>query len=58
MYFQEVEASRIYRQSAREDGNVVSPTDRPPLSPRKIPGTHFCERLSRHQDHTAAGGIR
>jgi hypothetical protein len=32
--------------------------DRPPFTPRKIPGTHFCYRLSRPQGHSAAGGIR
>jgi hypothetical protein len=25
-----------------QGGKVVSLTDRPPLSPRNIPGTHFC----------------
>jgi hypothetical protein len=34
--------SLILRQSAHEDGNVVSPTHRPPLPPGNIPGTHFC----------------
>jgi hypothetical protein len=34
--------SQISRQSAHEDGNVVSPTHRPPLLPGIIPGTHFC----------------
>jgi hypothetical protein len=29
------------RQSAHEDGKVVSPTHRPPLPPGDIPGTHF-----------------
>jgi hypothetical protein len=29
-----------------------------PLPPRKFPGTHFCYRLSRPQDHSAAGRIR
>jgi hypothetical protein len=29
-----------------------------PLHPRKIPGTHFCQRLSRPQEHSAAGRIR
>jgi hypothetical protein len=29
-----------------------------PLPPRKFPGTHFCWRLSRPQDHNAAGRIR
>jgi hypothetical protein len=33
--FQEVEASRISRQSACEGGKVVSPKHRPPLTPKK-----------------------
>jgi len=40
--FQEVEVPRISRQSAHEDGKVVSPTHRPPLPPGDIPGTRFC----------------
>jgi hypothetical protein len=28
------------------------------LPPRKIPGTHFCQRLSQSQDHCVAGWIR
>jgi hypothetical protein len=36
------------------DGNkIVSPTRRPLFTPRKIPGTHFCYRLSRIQAHNA-----
>jgi len=34
--------SQISRQSAHEDGKVVSRTHRPPLPPGNIPGTHFC----------------
>jgi hypothetical protein len=34
----------------------VLPTGRP-LPPRKILGTHFCQRLSRPQGHSAAGKI-
>jgi hypothetical protein len=30
----------------------------PPITTRKIPGTHFCQRLSRSQDHNVAGRIR
>jgi hypothetical protein len=41
-----------------DGGEVVSPTRRPPFTPRKIPGTHFCCRLSRPQGHSAAGKIR
>jgi hypothetical protein len=33
--FQKVEAPRIFRQSAHEDGKVVSPTHRPPLPTMK-----------------------
>jgi hypothetical protein len=40
------------------DGKVVSLTHRPPFTPRKIPGTHFSQRMSRPQDHSAAGRIR
>jgi hypothetical protein len=49
--------SQMYRQSAYEGGKVVSPTHRPPLPPGKIPGTHFCQRLSRPQGHSATGTI-
>jgi hypothetical protein len=41
-----------------DDGEVVSLTRRPPFTARKIPGTHFCSRLSRPQGHSAAGRIR
>jgi len=49
--------SQISRQSAHEVGKVVSPTYRPPLPPRNIPGTHFCKKLSQPQGHSAAGRI-
>ena len=38
---QEVEASRISRQSAHEGGKVVSPTHRPPLLSRRYPWYSF-----------------
>jgi hypothetical protein len=41
-----------------DGGEVVSLTRRPPFTPRKIPGTHFCQRLSRPQGHIADGRIR
>jgi hypothetical protein len=41
-----------------DGGNVVSVTHRPPFTLKKIPGTHFCERLSRPQDHSAVGRIK
>jgi hypothetical protein len=40
------------------DGDeVVSFTRPPPFTPKKIPGTHFCYRLSRPQGHSVAGKI-
>jgi hypothetical protein len=49
---------QISRQSAHEGGNV-SPTHRPPLppTPRNIPVTHFCYRLSQPQGHSGIGRI-
>jgi hypothetical protein len=41
-----------------DGGEVVSLTRRPPFTPRKIPDTHFCSRLSRPQGHNTAGRIR
>jgi hypothetical protein len=37
----QVDAPRISRQSAREGGKFVSPTNRSLLPPVNIPGTHF-----------------
>jgi hypothetical protein len=42
----------------KDDSEVARITRRPPFTPRKIPGTHFCQRLSRLQGHGATGGIR
>jgi hypothetical protein len=55
--FQEVEVSHISRQSAHKCGRVVSPTQRPHLPPGNIPGTYFCQRMSRAQGHSVAGRI-
>jgi hypothetical protein len=41
-----------------DGGEVVSHKQRPPFTPRKIPGTHFCYGLSRPQGHSMAGRIR
>jgi hypothetical protein len=41
-----------------DGGEVVSLTCQTPFTPRKIPGTHFCYRLSQPQCHNAAGRIR
>jgi hypothetical protein len=56
---EDVEAITISRQSAHEDGKVVSRRHRPPLSPNVIDtlGTHFSQRLSRPQGHNAAGRV-
>ena len=40
---------------AQDGGKAVSPTHRLPLPPGNTPGTHFCYRLSRPQDHSAIG---
>jgi hypothetical protein len=39
-------------------GEVVSLKRGPLFTPRKIPGTHFCYRLTRPQGHSKAGRIR
>jgi hypothetical protein len=49
--------SQISRKSAHKRGKVASYTHRPPLPPGYISGTHFCKKLSRAQDHIAAGRI-
>jgi hypothetical protein len=41
-----------------DGGEAVSLTPRPLITPRKIPGIHFYERLSLPQGHNAAGRIR
>ena len=41
----------------QDDGKVVSLGHRSPLHPENAPGTHFCQRLSRPQGHSAIGGI-
>jgi hypothetical protein len=40
-----------------DGGEVFSLTRRPPFTPRNIPGTHFCQRQSRTQNHSTAGRI-
>ena len=46
-----------FMETALEDGKVVSLTHRPHLPPGNSPGTHFCQRLSRPQGHSAIGRI-
>jgi hypothetical protein len=54
----DIEAPTFSLDSRLTDGGeFVSFTRRPPFSPMKIPGTHFCHRLSRPQGHSAAGWI-
>jgi hypothetical protein len=43
--------------TAQYGGKVFSPTHRPPLPPGNAPCTHFCEKLSRPQGHSAIGRI-
>ena len=50
--------SQIWRQTAHEGCTFLIPTHRPPLPPGNIHGTHFCQRLSQPQDHSAAGRIK
>jgi len=42
---------------AQDGGKVVSLMHRLPLLPGKVPGTHFYQRLSRPQGHSATGRI-
>jgi hypothetical protein len=46
---------KISTQSASEVGKIVSPKQRPPLSPGNVSGTHLCQRLGRPQGHSVAG---
>jgi hypothetical protein len=41
-----------------DGGEIFNLMRQPPYTARKIPGTHFCQRLSGPQSHSAAGGIR
>ena len=43
--------------TAQDCGKFVSLTHRPLLPPGNAPGTHFCQRLSRPQGHSAIGRI-
>jgi len=46
-----------FMTTAQDGGKFSSLTHRPPLPPRKAPGTHFFQRLSRPQGHSAIGRI-
>jgi len=46
-----------FMTTAQVGGEVVSLTHQLPLPPGNTPGTHFCERLSRPQGHSATGKI-
>jgi hypothetical protein len=54
----EFETPRTSRQSAHEGIKVVISRLQPPLFPGVTLSTHFCGRLSRTQDHSAAGIIK
>jgi hypothetical protein len=54
----DVEAPTFFLYNRLTDGGeFVSLTRLLPFTPRKIPDTHFCQRLSRPQGHSAAGRI-
>jgi hypothetical protein len=46
-----------YMTAAQDGGKFVSLKHRPPLPPGNAPGTHFCQRLSQPQGHSAIGRI-
>jgi len=46
-----------FMATAQDDGKVVSLPHQLPLPPGNTPGTHFCQRLSRPQGHSAIGRI-
>jgi hypothetical protein len=55
----DVEASTFCLGNWLTDGvEVVSFTHRPPFTAKKIPGTYFCQSLSRPQNHSEAKRIR
>jgi hypothetical protein len=54
----DVEASTFSRQSAHRWPRGCQPYASAALYLRKIPGTNFCQRLSRPQGHSAAERIR
>jgi len=43
-----------FMTTAQGGGKTINFTHRPPLPPEN-PGTHFCQRLSRPQGHSAIG---
>jgi hypothetical protein len=56
--FRRLRLSECLTQSAHESGKDVSPKHRPSSSPGDISGTHFCQRLSQAQGHSANGNIQ
>jgi hypothetical protein len=55
----DVETPYFLYNRLTDGGEIFKPyvQARSPLPPRKIPGTHFCYRLSRPQRHSVAGRI-
>jgi hypothetical protein len=53
-----MEALTFLDNLLRDGGEVVSLMRRPPITPRKIPGTDFFKRPIRSQDHFATGKIK
>jgi hypothetical protein len=46
-----------FMTTVQDIGKVVNLTRRSHLPTRNTPGTHFCQRLSRPQGHSATGRI-
>ena len=46
-----------FMTTSQDGGKGVSLTHRPPLPPGNTSGTHFCQRLSRPQGHSATGRL-
>ena len=46
-----------FMTTAQDGGKVIGLTHRPPLPPGYTPGTHFFQRLSQPQGHSAIGDI-
>jgi hypothetical protein len=46
-----------FMTTAHDGGKVVSLMHRLPLPPGNTPGSHFCQRLSQPQGHSATGRI-
>ena len=55
--FKEVETFRFHDNQHKNIVGLSALSTSLIYPPRNIPGTHFCKRLSRPHDHSAAGRI-